>query len=58
MVRLCKDKKKAAADAEKAAARRADGKTVFMCKECKRLTHNDDHVCAPQKVKDSKESPA
>lgn len=51
MTHLCKDAKQAAHDAEKAAERKAEGKVYFVCKQCQRTTHKEDHVCKPEKVK-------
>lgn len=48
---LCGDKKQAAADADKAAARKKDGKAYFECKKCGRTSHKEDHLCKPDKVK-------
>ena len=55
MTHLCKaSKKKVAADAEKAAERQAEGKTVYQCEHCKRLSHKEDHLCKPEKRKGAK----
>ena len=48
---LCKDKKQAAKDADKAAERREEGKATFVCAKCGRPSHNEDHLCKPEKKK-------
>lgn len=52
MTKLCKDKEKAHKDADKAAERKAEGKSYFVCKKCKRESHKEEHLCEPKKVKE------
>ena len=51
MTHLCKDAKKAALDAEKASERKAEGKAYYICRKCGRASHNEEHLCKPEKVK-------
>jgi len=51
MTKLCKDHDKRKHDAEKAAERKDDGKSFFVCEKCKRESHKEDHLCKPEKVK-------
>ncbi len=52
MVRLCKaEKATVKKDAKKAEARSEDGKKVFECSHCHRVSHKEDHLCKPEKAK-------
>jgi len=50
MTKLCKDEKKAEHDAAKAAERKAEGKTTYVCKKCGRVSHKEEHLCKPKEA--------
>jgi hypothetical protein len=50
MSHLCKDKDKAEHDELKAKERKADGKTYYKCKKCKRISHKAEHLCDPKEA--------
>ncbi len=51
MSHLCKDKKQEEHDAKKVTERQAAARDYFRCKKCQRVSHKEDHLCDPQKVK-------
>ena len=51
MAHLCKDRKQEQHDAEKVAERKAEGTPYYSCKKCGRVSHKEDHLCKPEKVK-------
>ena len=52
MSNLCKAKKaKVKHDAAKVEEKKAEGKTTYVCEHCHRVSHKEDHLCKPEKVK-------
>ena len=55
MTTLCKaSDKKREKNAKKAAERAAEGKSVYQCEKCQRMSHDKDHLCKPVKIKPDK----